>query len=948
MASSSSSSRVDQKFHVFLSFRGEDTRENFTSHLYTALCKKKINTFIDSHDLQRGDEISQALLNAIEESKIAVIIFSKGYATSRWCLEELAKIIDIKKAGDLVILPVFYHVDPSDIRNQKESFAEAIVRHEKTQSLEKVIRWRNALTKTSNLSGFDSSNIRPESALIEEIVENIVKKLNQMSLSDNKDLVGVKSKIEEIELLLRLELQDVSSNVGIWGMGCIGKTTLARAIFNKISSQFDIAHFQDDVREECKKKNGLTHLIQQVLFAILDDKHANIDSIFTKSRLHSMKILIVFDDVTCSEQIEKFTGDCFGFGSRIIITSRDKHVLKTCGVNQDSIYEVEELSDDEALELFCRHAFKQNQPTAGYMELSKLALTFAKGIPLALKTLGGLLFDKTNSEWEDALSKIERISNPKIQDVLKISYDGLDDEEKKIFLDIACFFNGDDKNFVMKILDDNGFAAKSGVNDLIDKSLITIRRVNWRMHDYRIIIIHDLLQEMGRKIVSKESKDVSKRSRLWRCEDIYRVLKTNMGTGAIECIRLEMSKAKPFKLHPHAFSNMHNLRFLDFYCDIGCSCNFYNSHCKGGYICKEGQIDNKECNKLKHINLSNSKLLTRITDLSMIPNIESMILEGCTSLIEISSSEKYLNKLAIINLRGCISLESFPSTSCLNSLQILDLSVCQIPKSLDNFSQLSILRKLYLSGNNFEFIPPSNKEFSTLVELDVSHCQRLRSLPKLPGLSMLNAENCTSLEALHIPLLRRTKINLANCSKLDSNALKADVENALKLHVKRQKYSGESSAFYSGCFPGNEIPNWYSFQNMGSSITLELLPDLVNYKSILFDLCIVVKCRIRHPEISPPICCLVKMNRCQFGMRKDCDFDGPGPWHKVGDRYPTLDHVFMGSGRILKDYNWIGAGNDSLALDFKCFCLYTKCYCCEVIKCGVNLFYEKAEKEEST
>ncbi|XP_031257654.1 TMV resistance protein N-like [Pistacia vera] len=139
--------------------RGEDTRENFTSHLYAALYSKKIKTFIDSYDLERGDEISQALLNAIEESKIAVIIFSKGYATSRWCLEELAKIIEGKKAEDL-ILPVFYHADPSDIRNQKGSFEKAFVRHKEKQSSETVMRWRNALTKAANLSGFDSSDIR--------------------------------------------------------------------------------------------------------------------------------------------------------------------------------------------------------------------------------------------------------------------------------------------------------------------------------------------------------------------------------------------------------------------------------------------------------------------------------------------------------------------------------------------------------------------------------------------------------------------------------------------------------------------------------------------------------------------------------------------------------------------------------------------------------------------
>lgn len=159
-SSSSSSSRVSQKYHVFLSFRGEDTRDNFTSHLYEALRSKNINTFIDDVKLDKGDEISETLLNAIEESMIAVIVFSKSYATSRWCLEELAKIIECKKARHLMVLSVFYHVDPSDVRHQTGAFREAFVNHEKKQSSEKVMRWRNALNEAANLSGFDSSNIR--------------------------------------------------------------------------------------------------------------------------------------------------------------------------------------------------------------------------------------------------------------------------------------------------------------------------------------------------------------------------------------------------------------------------------------------------------------------------------------------------------------------------------------------------------------------------------------------------------------------------------------------------------------------------------------------------------------------------------------------------------------------------------------------------------------------
>ncbi|KDO41446.1 hypothetical protein CISIN_1g041158mg, partial [Citrus sinensis] len=117
MASSSSSPRNSNKHGIFLSFRGEDTRDNFTSHLYSALCHNNIETFIDN-DLKRGDEISQSLLDTIEASTISIIIFSERYASSGWCLDELLKILECKHVYGQIVIPVFCRVDPSHVRWQ--------------------------------------------------------------------------------------------------------------------------------------------------------------------------------------------------------------------------------------------------------------------------------------------------------------------------------------------------------------------------------------------------------------------------------------------------------------------------------------------------------------------------------------------------------------------------------------------------------------------------------------------------------------------------------------------------------------------------------------------------------------------------------------------------------------------------------------------------------------
>ncbi|XP_065616166.1 uncharacterized protein LOC136061791 [Quercus suber] len=157
MASSSSSTHQPKNFDVFLSFRGEDTRHGFISHLYTALCHRGIDTFIDN-DLPRGEEISVELLKTIENSTMSIIVFSEKYASSTWCLEELAKIVECRKKKQLV-QPIFYKVDPSEVRKQEGKYGEALTMHEeKFNDKKKIQKWREALCEAANLSGWDSKN----------------------------------------------------------------------------------------------------------------------------------------------------------------------------------------------------------------------------------------------------------------------------------------------------------------------------------------------------------------------------------------------------------------------------------------------------------------------------------------------------------------------------------------------------------------------------------------------------------------------------------------------------------------------------------------------------------------------------------------------------------------------------------------------------------------------
>ncbi|KAG7945089.1 hypothetical protein I3843_15G135500 [Carya illinoinensis] len=220
---------------VFLSFRGEDTRNNFTAHLYQALVQNGINTYRDDKELRKGEEISPALLKAIEESKISVIIFFKIYASSSWCLDELLKILECKESKQQKVLAVYYKVKPSTVRHQKNSFKNAFAEHEKRFDDAKVQRWKTALNQTAGLCGFHLKKDQDESKFIQKIVQKVSTSLpNRFDLHVAEYPVGIHSRVEYINKLLCIEENDVRM-IGIHGIDGISKTTIAKQMYNLIA-----------------------------------------------------------------------------------------------------------------------------------------------------------------------------------------------------------------------------------------------------------------------------------------------------------------------------------------------------------------------------------------------------------------------------------------------------------------------------------------------------------------------------------------------------------------------------------------------------------------------------------------------------------------------------------------------------------------------------------------
>ncbi|XP_021815337.1 TMV resistance protein N-like [Prunus avium] len=396
-------------FDVFVSFRTEDTGKNFTDHLCTALDHKGIVTFRYDQALERGKPISTEIQKSIRESRFSIVVFSRSYACSNRCLDELVQILECMSKGQIVY-PVFYDVDPSDVRKQKGCFEKAFCEHEQYFK-DKVESWRAAMKEAANLSGWDLKN-KYQSIVIQEIAERIFNQLSQEVSSAPKDLVGIDSLVKEMNLYLDTGVDDVRIT-GICGEKGIGKTTIAQVVFDSLSVQFDDRSFLANIKE-VSEKQGLVPLQEQLISEILMERSMKIRNVHKgvntiRNSLCRKKILLVLDGVDQLEQLENLAGnrDWFGAGSRIIITTRDENLLIRYGV--DRIYRAVELNHDDALELFCWKAFKQGCPPEDYAGLCNLVLDHAKGIPLALEALGSFLFGRRIPEWKSAVDRLAQV-----------------------------------------------------------------------------------------------------------------------------------------------------------------------------------------------------------------------------------------------------------------------------------------------------------------------------------------------------------------------------------------------------------------------------------------------------------------------------------------------------------------------------------------------------------
>ncbi|CAN1342889.1 Disease resistance protein L6 [Linum perenne] len=553
------------------------------------------------------------------------------------------------------------------------SFKESFDRYVRRYDRETVKEWRKALRRTGKLKGWHVTASDREGDIISNVLSRVELYLRSNYKKVTKDLVGIDSHMQNVIELLNLGSPG-GNVIGIHGMSGIGKTTIANAVYDMVSTRFTKRCFLENVSRTLSKDDGITILQNSILSSVLG-KISPVESAsegvnMMINRVHKYKIIIVFDDVDENFSFDKVfgkLGDYFNLESRFIITTKNTRTLEFFPDYKS--YEVEEMSTPDALQLFCKHAYHPKNLPKEDLSLPREFVKLAGGLPLALEVIGSLLINRNLKFWEEQLTELRKLtrSNDKVRDILMISYKELNDSQQQIFLDISCIFVGENKDWPFYMWADSKLSPQIGITTLISRSLVKVNEKNqFRMHD--------LLRDLGRYIVVTEDVDHPwNRSRIWEKNVVVDMLENNKGTDRVKILRVNVGIQ--YDLTSEAFKNLSGLRYLE-------------------VICRTLTGDFSQIPNLRWFGLS---CFGRIPDNLSMKQCVILDLSLCHVTYGWRGWEeiKEAGKLKVLNLSLCEGLHKDPHLSSCASLEILQLKHSQIKGHLD-IGNLKKLKRLEL------------------------------------------------------------------------------------------------------------------------------------------------------------------------------------------------------------------------------------------------------------
>ncbi|CAN1218793.1 Disease resistance protein L6 [Linum perenne] len=864
------------QYEVFLSFRGSDTRKTFADYLYSSLVRSKVCTFRDDEELRKGHKIGPSLVQAIMESKIYIPIFSPNYASSKWCLEELAKIVECcNNNKKRIILPVFYFVEPRDVRNQEGPYREAFEHHRTKYEEQTVEKWKMALREVGAMDGWHVTDSDGHGEVTDKVLTTVWSQLRQNYSLVTDELVGIEHHTKGV-----IKLLTMNSIIGIHGMGGIGKTTTAKAVFNQVSHHFERCIFLENVREMLARNDGVVSLQKELISTVMgidsSVRNSSEGVRLIKDRVCRYKTLIVLDDVDETFEFEKILGriESFYSGSRFVITTRTKKALSLF-TNSYELYELGEMSFEHSLELFSKHAFKSNSPPKGLEAMCKKYVVAARRHPLALKVVGSMLFCQDRQMWEEKLVQLEEVLMVKqVEERLKISYNGLSYEEQQIFLDVACFFVGKDKETACHMWRDCKWYPLSVINALVMTSLMEVDSKNqfW---------MHDHLKDLGKAIVREEDVEHPwKRSRIWLSRDGLHMLTNNKGNEQVQALKINLSGGHC--LTADNFQKLTELRYLEiengeltadftqcfpnlkwlrmYSCDSVLS-NFNLTNLIILDLCASNVRDDwggwnniKMAHKLKAVNLSSCKKLTKAPDLSGCPSLELLNLEHCDSMVgEVNIGN--LKNLRVLKLSHCRISKLMGDITTLKHLVEIDAIGSAINQVLIDIDKLPCLEILRLAPKRSYILA-----LRELEELQFEHCNGLEipgdlwKLSKLKTLalpSMANSRAMTYLKLSNLGLVRHihglgelkilATLDISHAPKLNNLNGLENLENLIHLSLDNCRALDTLPSLARLILRDNrqlhEIRSLKDFKSLteltiSGCVKLEALPDLSSLKSL--------------------------------------------------------------------------------------------------------------------